>query len=147
MWRGKTTVRCRILSDFLSEVEETVREKYDDMSELEHQKQFIMMLNSINYLRTVLSEWSDQVVCSACIFTEERCMAASIPHDKYGRGGLIQVFILDYASQCLTLNPSLRAASWATNIMTMFLHSSSWRCTTRCMRRNVRQLPTTTGKA
>jgi hypothetical protein len=54
----------RILSDFLAEVEETVREKYDDMSELEHQKQFIMMLNSINYLRTVLSDWSDQVVCS-----------------------------------------------------------------------------------
>jgi hypothetical protein len=55
----------RILSAFLAEVEETVREKYDDMSELEHQKQFIMMLNSINYLRTVLSDWSDQVVCSA----------------------------------------------------------------------------------
>lgn len=40
-----------------------MRDKYDDMQTLEHQAQFMMLLNSVNYLRTVISEWSDQVVC------------------------------------------------------------------------------------
>lgn len=82
---------CRILSDFLTEVEQTVRDKYEDMEALDHQRQFMMMLNSINYLRSVISEWCDQVVSlSSCFLCGQPCSAfrscspAGVPHPSLG---------------------------------------------------------------